>query len=558
MVMKKKFLGKMLIDAEVITPVQRDKAVQEQKRLGKRLGETLMSLGFITEEVMAKALSAQMGMPFKELRFLTIAPGVTDLVPESLARKHKVLPIEIKDGRLILAMADPLDIFAADEINRVTRMPVDTVVITESELLKALDKYYRGEVDEIIKAADVYFPEKEKIIAAAEAMVEDTPIVKLVNTVFTQAVKDRASDVHIEPYAESLRVRFRVDGKLHDIMSPPKHLHPGMISRIKILSGMDIAEKRVPQDGRFPINIEGRQFDVRASTLPTLHGEKIVLRLLEKTAGLPQLRLGDLGFTTVLLNAYEKLITKPYGFILSTGPTGSGKTTTMYSSLRNISAAEKNIITIEDPIEYNLPDINQVQVNPKAGLTFASGLRSILRQDPDVIMVGEIRDVETASIATHAALTGHLVLSTLHTNEAVGAIARLIDMGVEPFLITSSLIGVLGQRLIVKICPYCKESYSAEEDILKTIGIKGKILLHRGKGCGECRSTGYLGREGLFELLIITEGIKKLIVEKATASEIKAQAIKEGFKTMREEGLLKVAEGVTTLEEVVRVTQETE
>ncbi|MEK6582032.1 MAG: ATPase, T2SS/T4P/T4SS family [Nitrospirota bacterium] len=556
--MKKKFLGEMLIEAEVITPEQRDKAMQEQKRLGKRLGETLMSLGFITEEVMAKALSAQMGMPFKELRFLTIAPGVTEMVPESLARKHKVLPVEIKDGRLILAMADPLDIFAADEINRVTRMPVDTVVITESELLKALDKYYRGEVEEIIKAADVYFPEKEKIIAAAEAMVEDTPIVKLVNTVFTQAVKDRASDVHIEPYAESLRVRFRIDGKLHDIMSPPKHLHPGMISRIKILSGMDIAEKRVPQDGRFPINIEGRQFDVRASTLPTLHGEKIVLRFLEKTAGLPQLRLGDLGFTEALLNAYEKLITKPYGFILSTGPTGSGKTTTMYSSLRNISASEKNIITVEDPIEYNLPDINQVQVNPKAGLTFASGLRSILRQDPDVIMIGEIRDVETASIATHAALTGHLVLSTLHTNEAVGAIARLIDMGVEPFLITSSLIGVLGQRLIVKICPYCKESYSAEEDILRRIGIKGKILLHRGKGCGECRSTGYLGREGLFELLIITEGIKKLIVEKATASEIKAQAVKEGFKTMREEGLLKVVEGVTTLEEVVRVTQETE
>lgn len=506
MVMKKKFLGEMLIEAGVITSEQRDKAMQEQKRLGKRLGEALVSLGFITEDVMAKALSAQMGMSFKELRFLTIAPGVTDLVPESLARKHKVLPIEIKDGRLILAMADPLDIFAADEINRVTRMPVDTVVITESELLKALDKYYRGEVDEIIKAADVYFPEKEKVIAAAEAMVEDTPIVKLVNTVFTQAVKDRASDVHIEPYAETLRVRFRIDGKLHDIMSPPKHLHPGMISRIKILSGIDIAEKRVPQDGRFPINIEGRQFDVRASTLPTLHGEKIVLRLLEKTAGLPQLRLGDLGFTEVLLKSYEKLITKPYGFILSTGPTGSGKTTTMYSSLRNISAAEKNIITVEDPIEYNLPDINQVQVNPKAGLTFASGLRSILRQDPDVIMIGEIRDVETASIATHAALTGHLVLSTLHTNEAVGAIARLIDMGVEPFLITSSLIGVLGQRLIVKICPYCKESYSAEEDILRRIGIKGKVLLQRERGAANAVLPDTLGGKDYSNFLLLQRG----------------------------------------------------
>ncbi|TAL21960.1 MAG: type II secretion system protein GspE [Nitrospirae bacterium] len=558
MVLKKKFLGEMLIEAGAITSEQRDKAMQEQKRLGKRLGEALVGLGFITEEVMAKALSSQMGLPFKELRFASIASGVVDMVPEALARKHKVFPLEIKDGRLILAMADPLDIFAIDEIKRIVKMPVDAVVITESELLKALDKHYRGEMEEVIKAADVYSPEKEKIIATAEAMTEDTPIVKLVNTVLTQAVKDRASDVHIEPYAESLRVRFRIDGKLHDIMSPPKHLHAGMISRVKILSGMDIAEKRIPQDGRFPINIEGRQFDIRSSTLPTLHGEKIVMRLLEKTAGLPQLRLSELGFSEPLLSSYENLITKPYGFILSTGPTGSGKTTTMYSSLRNISAAEKNIITVEDPIEYNLPDINQVQVNPKAGLTFASGLRSILRQDPDIIMIGEIRDVETASIATHAALTGHLVLSTLHTNEAVGAIARLIDMGVEPFLITSSLIGVLGQRLIVRVCPYCKESYTGEEDILKRIGIKGKILLHRGKGCSECRFTGYLGREGLFELLVITEGIKRLIVEKAPASEIKTQAIKEGFRTMREEGLLKVVEGITTLEEVMRVTQETE
>lgn len=556
MVLKKKFLGEMLIEAGAITAEQRDKAMQEQKRLGKRLGETLIGLGFITEDVMAKALSSQMGLPFKELRFVSITPGVVDLVPETLARKHRVFPIEIHEGKLTIAMADPLDVFAIDEIKRVTKMPVDTVVTTESELLKVIDKYYKGEVEEAIKAADVSSPEKEKIITATEAILEDTPIVKLINTVITQAVKDRASDVHIEPYPDSLRVRFRIDGKLHDVMKPPKHLHAGMISRVKILSGMDIAEKRVPQDGRFPINVEGRQFDIRSSTLPTLHGEKIVMRLLEKTSGLPQLNLSQLGFSGPLLRSYETLTSKPYGFILSTGPTGSGKTTTMYSSLRTINAAEKNIITVEDPIEYDLPDISQVQVNPKAGLTFASGLRSILRQDPDVIMIGEIRDVETASIATHAALTGHLVLSTLHTNEAVGAIARLIDMGVEPFLITSSLIGVLGQRLIVKICPYCKESYTAEVDILRNIGIKGKILLHKGKGCGECRFTGYLGREGLFELLQITEGIKKLIVEKATASEIKAQAIKEGFKTMREEGLLKAVEGITTIEEVLRVTQE--
>ena len=558
MVLRKKYLGELLIEAGVITAEQRDKAMQEQKRLGKRLGETLVSIGVITEEVMAKALSAQMGLPFKELQSIYVAPGVLDLVPESLAQKHRVLPLEINNGRLTIAMSDPLNVFAIDEIKRATRMPVDVVVIAESALLRALYLYYnRGEMDEVVKAADVYYPEKENIAAAAEAMVEDTPIVKLVNTVVAQAVKDRASDIHIEPYEDSIRIRFRIDGKLHDIMKPPKHLHAGIVSRIKILSGMDIAERRVPQDGRFPINIEGRQFDIRASTLPTQYGEKMVLRLLEKTSGLPQLTLSQLGFTKNVLDAYEKLVSMPYGFVLSTGPTGCGKTTTMYPSLRKISASEKNIVTIEDPIEYNLPNINQVQVNSKAGLTFSSGLRSILRQDPDVIMVGEIRDTETASIATHAALTGHLVLSTLHTNEAVGAIARLIDMGIEPFLLTSSLIGVLGQRLIVKICPYCKESYTADEDMLRLLGIKGKALMH-GKGCRECRFTGYLGREGLFELLLVTEGIKKLIIEKAPASEIKTQAVKEGFRTMRQEGLLKAAEGITTIEEAMRVTQETE
>ncbi|MCE5193928.1 MAG: Flp pilus assembly complex ATPase component TadA [Nitrospiraceae bacterium] len=559
MALKKRFLGELLIEAGVITSEQRDKAMQEQKRIGKRLGETLVSLGYLTEDVIAKALSKQLGMPFKELKLLSIAPEVIAKIPESAARKYRLLPIEINKGKLVIAMADPLDVFAVDEIIRITKMSVDTVISEETELMRTLDKYYRGGemIDEVVRAADTFSPEREKILtSASDSSVEDTPIVKLVTTIISQAIKDRASDVHIEPYAESLRVRFRIDGKLHDIMKPPKHLHAGMLSRIKILSGMDIAEKRIPQDGRFPMNIDNRQFDLRASTLPTLYGEKMVLRLLEKTSGLPQLKLGDLGFSEDTLRAYEKLISKPYGFVLSTGPTGSGKTTTMYASLRNISASEQNIITIEDPIEYNLPDINQVQINPKAGLTFASGLRSILRQDPDIIMIGEIRDVETASIATHAALTGHLVLSTLHTNESVGAIARLIDMGVEPFLITSSLIGVLGQRLVVKICPYCKESYTTELDILKTIGIKGKTLLYRGKGCRECRSTGYLGRDGLYELLSISESIKKLIIEKATASEIKAQAVKEGFRTMRQEGLLKVAAGITTLEEVLRVTEE--
>lgn len=553
---KKKFLGELLIEAGVITKEQRDKALKEQRRLGKRLGEVLVSMGFITDEGMAKALSLQLGLEFKELKSISIAGEVIDMVPESLARKHKIIPISVSNGRLTLAMADPLDVFAVDEVRRITKMIVDTVVVTEGELLKALDRYYRGEVEEAIKAAEVsLFPQEERVLTV-EAVTEDTPVVKLINTVISQAVKDRASDIHIEPYVDTLRVRFRIDGILHEIMSPPRHLQPGMLSRIKILSGMDIAEKRVPQDGRFPVNIEGRQFDIRASTLPTLHGEKIVMRLLEKTAGLPS--LNELGMSETMFNSYRKIISKPYGFLLATGPTGCGKTTTMYSSLQYVSVMEKNIVTVEDPIEYNLSGINQVQVNPKAGLTFASGLRSILRQDPDIIMVGEVRDLETASIVTHAALTGHLVLSTLHTNESVGAVARLIDMGVEPFLITSSLVGVLGQRLIRKVCPFCKEPYTEYVELFKEIDITERRQLLKGKGCSECHFTGYLGREGLFELLLITEGIKRLIIEKAPASTIKAQAQREGFRTMRQEGLLKALNGVTTVEEVIRVTQEAE
>jgi len=571
MTVKKKFLGELLIEAGLITKGQRDKALKEQRRLGKRLGETLIDMGLVSETAIAEALSAQLGMPFREMKAVSLTPDVVSLVPETIARRHRVLPVAVSDGKLTLAMADPLDVFAVDEIRRITRMSVDAVVATESELLKAIDKFYKGaELDEALKAIEA----EPRPAAAAPEAVEETPVVKLINTVMAQAVKDRASDIHIEASLESLRVRFRIDGILHEVMRPPKHMHPGIVSRVKILSGMDIAEKRIPQDGRFPVDIEGRQFDIRASTLPTLHGEKIVLRLLEKTAGLPTLE--ELGLSEETHRTYEKLIQKPYGFILSTGPTGCGKTTTMYSSLRNIHTNEKNIVTVEDPIEYNIKEINQVQINPKAGLTFASGLRSILRQDPDVIMVGEIRDLETASIATHAALTGHMVLSTLHTNEAVGAIARLIDMGVEPFLITSSLIGVLGQRLIRRICPHCKQSFTIKRkadkdemetivhdapdtDIFREIGLEGREqVLYRGTGCEECRNTGYLGREGLFELLLITEGIKKLIVQKAPASAIKAYAVSEGFRTMRQEGFIKAMKGITTIQEVMRVTEEAE
>lgn len=560
MALKKKFLGELLIEAGAITKEQRDKALQEQKRLGKRLGEALISLGFITEEKMAEILGKQLEIPFIKLKDISMNPDVVKIVNENLARKLKIFPISVNNDVLTIAMSDPLDIFAIDEIKRVTKLTANPVVVTETDLINAYDKYYRGAgaMEDVIKDISVdtaYHPDDDRT-ASIELMGDETPVVKLVNLLITQAVKDRASDIHVEQDAETLRVRYRIDGILHEVMTPPKHLHLGIVSRIKILSGMDIAEKRIPQDGRFPVNVEGKQLDIRTSTLPTLYGEKVVMRLLEKTAGLPPLT--GLGLSEDALNTFIGLIKRPYGFILSTGPTGSGKTTTVYSALKHISNIEKNIITVEDPIEYNLKLINQVQVNPKAGLTFASGLRSILRQDPDIIMVGEIRDVETAAIATHAALTGHLVLSTLHTNEAIGAVARLIDMGIEPFLITSSLMGVLAQRLLRKVCPHCKEKYKDSSPILKEVGIKGEVELVRGKGCNECRSTGYLGREGLFELLLITDGIKKLIVKKATISEFKEQAVKDGFRSMREEGILKAVKGITTIEEVMRVTQETD
>jgi type IV pilus assembly protein PilB len=557
--MKKLFLGDMLIAEGLITPEQRDDALADQKRVGRRLGEVLVSRGLVTDEVIAKSLSKQLGLQYIDMSTARIDPVVLQMVPQKIARKHKALPIERSDGGVLVAMADPLDVFAMDEIKRNIRtykirkaehgpgearslpMPtIDIAVAPESQLMNALNKHYAEDIAEA--------PAEEDVAGA-----EDTPVVKLVNSLMNQAVEYRASDIHVEPGINALRVRFRVDGILHEVMSPPKNLHAGLVSRVKILSGMDIAEKRVPQDGRFDAGVSGRQFDVRASTLPTMYGEKVMLRLLEKTTGLPHLT--ELGFNRRdTLQLYEKLISKPFGFLLATGPTGCGKTTTMYSSLQYINTIERNVITVEDPIEYDLGGINQVQVNRRAGLNFTNALRSILRQDPDVIMIGEIRDFDTASIAMHAALTGHLVLSTLHTNNAVGAIARLLDMGIEPFIINSSLVGVVGQRLTRKICVHCKEEKTVEDKIFEEIGITGPVKVYHGKGCPKCRHTGYYGREGLFEMVVITEAIQRLTAQKAAESELKKQALMEGFRTMRQEGLVKVTQGITTVEEVIRVT----
>jgi len=557
--MKKIFLGDMLVTEGLITPTQRDDALADQKRVGKRLGEVLVSRGLVTHQTIARVLSKQLGLPFIDMNTARIDPTVMQMVPQKIARKHKALPIERSvGGGVLVAMADPLDVFAMDEIKRNIRkaeaerhgkgpagirsvpMPsLDVAVAAEEELMKALNKHYSEDIREAPKDEDL-------------SGAEDTPVVKLLNSLMTQAVDDRASDIHIEPGANSIRVRFRVDGILHEVTTPPKNLHAGIVSRVKILSGMDIAEKRVPQDGRFDAKISNKELDVRASTLPTMYGEKVMLRLLEKTSGLPQ--LAELGFREDVLKKYETLIGKPFGFVLSTGPTGCGKTTTMYSSLQYINTIERNVITVEDPIEYDLAGINQVQINRRAGLTFTNALRSILRQDPDVIMIGEIRDLDTASIAMHAALTGHLVLSTLHTNNAVGAMARLLDMGIEPFIINSSLMGIIGQRLIRKICPDCKEETTVQDEIFEEIDLSGPVKVYRGKGCPTCRHTGYLGREGLFELVVVSEAMQRLTAQRAAESEMKAQAIKEGYRTMRQEGLVKVTEGITTIEEVVRVT----
>ncbi len=559
MAIKKSFLGDMLIAEGVITPGQRDDALADQKRVGKRLGEVLISMGLVTDETIARVLSKQLGLSFLDMNSARVDPAVLKMVPQKIARKHKVLPVEKLNSGILLAMADPLDIFAMDDVKRHVRMhqlknlppgpggtrsvPVPTIEVTvasETQILKSINKFYSRDVEEPPHAEDI-------------EGAEDTPVVRLLNSILNQAVDDRASDIHVEPEAGGMRVRFRVDGILNEALNPSLDLHAGLVSRVKILSGMDIAEKRVPQDGRFDATVGSRQLDVRASTLPTMYGEKVMLRLLEKATGLPQ--ISELGFSSRdSLKTFEGLIGRPYGFILATGPTGCGKTTTMYSSLQYINTIEKNVITVEDPIEYDLGGINQVQVNRRAGLTFTNALRSILRQDPDVIMIGEIRDFDTASIAMHAALTGHLVLSTLHTNDSIGAIARLLDMGVEPFIITSSLIGVVGQRLIRKLCPSCKEETEITENVFGEIGLSGQVKCFRAKGCEECRGTGYYGREGLFELLVVSETVRRLIVNKASESDIKEQALRDGFRTMRQEGLIKVTAGVTTLEEVIRVT----
>ncbi|MEW6101250.1 MAG: type II secretion system ATPase GspE [Candidatus Omnitrophota bacterium] len=547
-----------LIQKGIITEEQLLRAREEVNKTGMPIEKALEKLGFISQNDVMQALAQDMGVIFMDLSDYLIDIELLKVIPEDMARKYKAVPIFKIGDTLTVAMADPLNIMAIDEMRLKSGTGAIEPVLSTSEMIEQIiDQYYTAE-GSIKDLAESLTKEKLEEKARGEkglaALTEEAPVVKLANLIIIQAVKMRASDIHIEPAQTGVLIRYRIDGILHEIEQIPQHLQSALASRIKVMAKMDIAESRNPQDGRIQLKMEGKDLDLRVSTFPTMHGENIVIRILDKSALL--LGLKDLGLQAGDLKAFERLIRRPNGIILVTGPTGSGKTTTLYSALSTINSVEKNIITIEDPVEYEIPLIRQTQVNLKAGLSFANGLRSILRQDPDIIMVGEIRDKETAEIAIQASLTGHLVLSTLHTNDASSSLTRLIDMGVEPFLIASSIIGILAQRLVRLICPKCKESYTPSSEVLQDLQLNEKMEFFRGRGCNQCRNTGFSGRIGIFELLLINEDIKNMVTAKMPANEIRKKAVSFGMRTLYEDGIQKVKSGFTSAEEALRVTQE--
>ena len=579
----KKRIGEMLIAGGMIKEEQLTRALEEQKKRGGKVGEILVDLGFINEHNMVTFLARQLHLPYIDIEKQLVDPDSVRMIPAEMARRITAIPLYRDKEALVVAMADPLNIFGLDDMQKAAGKEIRQVVATRGDIQKAISSYYG--MGHTIEAATMDFAgETGTVLAEAAEMTgvtsEDAPVVKLVSMLIAQAIIDRASDIHIDPEGKVIKVRYRIDGVLVEVRTLPREMHAPIVSRVKIMANMDISEKRIPQDGRFQARIthteagpvvtavfrersvlrivdESATVDIRVSTLPVIQGETVVMRILDRARII--LTLEGLNFTAEMLDRYRRLVTKPYGMILVTGPTGSGKTTTLYASLNTIDRKANNLVTIEDPVEYQIMGVNQVQVNAKAGVTFASGLRSILRQDPDIIMVGEIRDRETAEIAIHAALTGHLVFATLHTNDAAGAATRLIDMGIEPFLIASSAIAILGQRLARKICDRCKKPYTATPELLKSLGITtGSVTFYRGEGCPACKKTGYQGRVGLYELMDMTETVRELIIAKASSSAIKAAAARSGFKTLRQEGLVKAAAGLTTVEEVLRVTQEAE
>jgi type IV pilus assembly protein PilB len=550
-------LGALLIARGLLTPEALEAALEEQGRTHRSLGRILIDQGLVSEAHLVSTLATQLGLDFVDLSDYPVDPAATLVISDALARRYQALPIGWQDDRLIVAMADPSNVFAVDDIRTITGAEVRMVVATRASITEAIDKYHRLDGDARSMSAEAASTfEAEDDLSSVREVVEDAPIVKLVNLLITQAVQDRASDIHIEPTETDVRVRYRIDGVLHEVMRSPKNIQSGIISRLKIMADINIAERRIPQDGRVTATIGGRHIDLRVATLPTVFGEKVVMRILDKSNAL--LRLDDLGFLEGNRARFETAYRKPYGTILVTGPTGSGKSTTLYATLNIVNDESKNIITVEDPVEYRLPGINQVQVNVKAGLTFAAALRSILRSDPDIVLVGEIRDRETATIAIEAALTGHLVLSTLHTNDAASTPTRLVEMGVEPFLVASALDCIVAQRLARRLCDKCKEAYRPTEAELAQAGwgvdeFDEAPELFRPKGCQACGKTGYHGRFAVHEVLLVTEDVERLIVDRGHSEDIKKLSIAQGMLTLRRAGLTQVHAGYTAVEEVLRV-----
>lgn len=573
MVEEKKSFGDFMIGLGVITTDQLKKASQEQKQKGERLEQAIVRLGYAKEELALQCLADYFNLPYVDLDTYLIDEKIVKTISEELARRHTLIPLFKIGNALTVAMTNPLNLLALDEVRNKVKTDVEIAISTEKKIKKAIEQHYgataatlENTLQHLMKGSRVGSTQESSDYKKSHELamkdlptgpMEDAPAARMLDLVMIQAIRDRASDIHFEPDEKALRVRFRIDGFLYESLTLPKPIHPALTSRIKILAEMDIAETRLPQDGNFNVKLEKRGFEIRVSTFPTIYGENVVLRILDQTSTL--FKLEDLGFSEEVLNHFKQLVRKTSGIILVTGPTGNGKTTTLYALLNMINSKDKNIITIEDPVEYRLALIRQTQINPKAGINFATGLRSILRQDPDIIMIGEIRDLETSEIAMQAALTGHLVLSTLHTNDAPEAINRLVDIGVEPYLISSSVIGVLAQRLVRIICPDCKVSYQADPKVMNDLGeevtkSKEPLTFYRGKGCKNCKQSGYWGRSGIYELLLVNEEIKKLISERASTQVIRDVAKKTaGLIPLRVDGLKKVLKGITTLDEVDRV-----
>ena len=559
----KKRIGDILVEEGILTEEQLEEALKAAKAENKKIGEAITDLGFATEQDIAEALSSQLGFEYVNLSSVHIPDNVLSLINESVLRKHLMIPYAFVPNtinQVKVAMVDPMDMSAIDDFSIVTNLLVVPSVATTRDILIALDRYY-GDT-ETIKAAQEYAREREDLAAKlaegdlSSQDVQSSPVVQLVTSMVEQAARQRASDIHIEAKEDSVRVRFRIDGSLYEKFTYSIHLLPAIMARLKIIGGMDIAEKRKPQDGRFTILVDKREYDIRVSVLPTVYGEKCVMRLAQKKA--LTRNKSELGFSPSELQAFDDILKNPNGILLVTGPTGSGKSTTLYTALSELNKEDVNIVTVEDPVEANIDGINQVQVNVKADLTFASALRSILRQDPDIIMIGEIRDGETAQIAVQASITGHLVVSTLHTNSAAGSISRLINMGVEGYLLADSLVGIIAQRLVRRLCPYCKKPHLITDTERRIMGIRADVNpeIYEPVGCERCDNTGYSGRIGIYEIMKITPPLKELISRNASVSELKQMGMREGMHTLRQSATMLVIKGITSVHEMIKTTFE--